>query len=102
MLLTELTTCLINVGLHVHAYGNQQIGKTTYLKLLKGVKINLSVYNKTEYWSEYLKDKLLVVRKEAKNFLMPIGDVPYKIIIDDIDLGLAAHTSFARALSQSS
>jgi len=33
--------------LHVHVYGDQQIGKSSYLKLLKGTKINLSIYNKS-------------------------------------------------------
>jgi hypothetical protein len=73
VLITELTSSLLNVGLHVHITGGQQIGKTTLIRLLKGTKINLSIYNKTEYWGEFLKDKLLIVRKDAKNYLMPVG-----------------------------
>jgi hypothetical protein len=63
ILVTELTNCLLNLGLPVQVYGSQQIGKSSFLKMLKGAKVNLSVYNKAEYWSEYIKDKLLLVRK---------------------------------------
>lgn len=47
VLISELTNCFLNVGLNVEVYGGQQIGKTSFLKLIKGAKINLSIYNKT-------------------------------------------------------
>lgn len=74
------------------------MGKSSLLKLIKGVKISLSVFKQTESWVQQIKKKLLVVRKEGKNHLIPVGESKYYLLVDDLDMGDYSHTTFLRAL----
>ncbi len=47
IMVTQLTNYLMKCNLNVQIYGGQHYGKTSTIKLLKGVKINLKVYKNT-------------------------------------------------------